>query len=68
MAAKKARDLVRRKNVLKSSMLPGKLSDCSCTDPKNSGSYLFFLFYLVFLLINEAILCFLKYTDWCSYL
>ncbi len=37
MAAKKARELVRRKNVLKSSTLPGKLSDCSCTDPRNSG-------------------------------
>jgi hypothetical protein len=23
--------------VLKSSTLPGKLSDCSCTDPRNSG-------------------------------
>lgn len=39
MAAKKARELVRRKNVLKSSMLPGKLSDCSCTDPRNSGTF-----------------------------
>lgn len=37
MAAKKARELVRRKNVLKTSMLPGKLSDCSCTDPKDAG-------------------------------
>ncbi|XP_024403796.1 DNA gyrase subunit B, chloroplastic/mitochondrial isoform X1 [Physcomitrium patens] len=40
MAAKKARELVRRKNVLKSSMLPGKLSDCSCTDPKNSEIFI----------------------------
>lgn len=39
MAAKKARELVRRKNVLKTSMLPGKLSDCSCTDPKDAGNY-----------------------------
>lgn len=38
MAAKKARELVRRKNVLKTSMLPGKLSDCSCTDPKDAGN------------------------------
>lgn len=32
-AARKARELVRRKSVLKSSTLPGKLSDCSCQDP-----------------------------------
>lgn len=38
MAAKKARELVRRKNVLKTSMLPGKLSDCSCTDPRDAGN------------------------------
>ena len=40
MAAKKARELVRRKNVLKTSMLPGKLSDCSCTDPRDAGNFL----------------------------
>lgn len=40
MAAKKARELVRRKNVLKSSTLPGKLSDCSCTDPRNSEIFI----------------------------
>ena len=33
MAARKARDLVRRKNVLDSMHLPGKLSDCSIKDP-----------------------------------
>ena len=32
-AAKKARDLVRRKNVLEFSSLPGKLADCSNKDP-----------------------------------
>jgi len=32
-AAKKARDLVRRKNVLEFSSLPGKLADCSSKDP-----------------------------------
>jgi DNA gyrase subunit B len=32
-AAKKARDLTRRKNVLESSVLPGKLADCSNEDP-----------------------------------
>ena len=31
-AAKAARDLVRRKAVLGSSVLPGKLADCSSTD------------------------------------
>lgn len=32
-AAKAARDLVRRKTVLGSSVLPGKLADCSSSDP-----------------------------------
>jgi DNA gyrase subunit B len=37
MAAKRARELVRTKSVLKSSSLPGKLADCSCTNPEESG-------------------------------
>lgn len=32
-AAKKARDLTRRKTVLESSILPGKLADCSSENP-----------------------------------
>ena len=39
-AARKARDLVQRKGVLEGSMLPGKLSDCSETDPEQAEIYL----------------------------
>jgi DNA gyrase subunit B len=39
-AAKKARDLSRRKNALEGSGLPGKLVDCKNTDPKESELFL----------------------------
>merc|ERR1719482_1094160 len=39
-AAKAARDLVRRKTVLGSSVLPGKLADCSCSDPARSEVFI----------------------------
>ena len=39
-AARKARELVQRKNVLSGSGLPGKLADCSDKDPKNCEIYL----------------------------
>jgi DNA gyrase, B subunit len=39
-AAKKARELVRRKTVLESSRLPGKLTDCSDRNPENCEIYL----------------------------
>ncbi len=39
-AAKKARDLTRRKNVLEGSGLPGKLVDCKTTDPAQSEIFL----------------------------
>lgn len=39
-AAKKARDMVQRKNVMTGSGLPGKLADCASKDPAESEIYL----------------------------
>jgi DNA gyrase subunit B len=39
-AARKARELVQRKNVLSGSGLPGKLSDCSDRNPENCELFL----------------------------
>ncbi len=40
LAAQKAKEIIRRKTVFDSSVLPGKLADCSITDPSKCELYI----------------------------